>query len=98
MGAFSNFLETLDEDEQDDLRVAIERGRLQWKISLDDQLEKRLADLEERESRCAVIEEARESLQTQVHCLCCLCMRARTHACTHECIPVMNGVYKEACA
>ena len=100
VGAFSEFVGTLDEDEQDDLRAAIEMGRLQWKISLDDQLEKRFADLKEkessmhqRESRCAVIEEARESLQTQVHCqrCCCLCIHAHTCACTRERIPVTNS-------
>ena len=82
--AFSKLLETLDDDEQDDLRVAIVERRLQWNLNLDEQLEKRFADLKEkgdrmheREARCLAIEEARESLLAQVEFLQCVC--ARTH-------------------
>ena len=82
--AFSKLLETLDDDEQDDLRVAIVERRLQWNLNLDEQLEKRFADLKEkgdrmheREARCLAIEEARESLLAQVEFLQCVC--AHTH-------------------
>ena len=85
LGAFSKFLETVDDDEQDDLRVAIVERRLQWNLNLDEQLEKRFADLKEkgdriheREARCLAIEEARESLLAQVEFLMCVCAQKHT--------------------
>ena len=95
--AFSKFLDTLDDDEQDDLRVAIVERRLQWNLNLDEQLEKRFADLKERddriherEARCLAMEEARESLLAQVEFLQCVCAHTHTRtdarALTHECI------------
>ena len=78
LGAFSKFLETVDDDEQDDLRVAIVERRLQWNLNLDEQLEKRFAVLKAREARCLAIEEARESLLAQVEFLMCVCAQKHT--------------------
>lgn len=74
--AFVQYVDTLDDDEQDDLRVAISEGRFQVQDgkSVDEKIEKRLAAIKEkedsfreRELKCQVLEEGREALEQHVN-------------------------------
>ena len=73
--AFSDYLEILDAEHQDELRVAILERRLQWqdRQPLDDQMQKRLDAITEkedhlrvREIKCQVSEEKREALVEEI--------------------------------
>ena len=74
--AFVEYVETLDDDEQDELRVAITERRFQVHggKSVDEQIEKRLAvikqkedNFRERELKCQVLEDGRKALEQHVN-------------------------------